>query len=92
MACFTVSHDLVNDPDIGWAGAWSSVPGNTLGAVQGYVSVFPLGAGESVVAADQSGWVYSVNPATGAINWLVKLNADAVHAAARTCASSSTAR
>jgi hypothetical protein len=73
-------------------GAWSSVPGNTLGAVQGYVSVFPLGAGESVVAADQSGWVYSVNPATGAINWLVKLNADAVHAAARTCASSSTAR
>jgi hypothetical protein len=73
-------------------GAWSSVPGNTLGAVQGYVSVFPLGAGESVVAADQSGWVYSVNPATGAINWLVKLNADAVQAAARTCASSSTAR
>jgi hypothetical protein len=65
-------------------GAWSGVPGNTLGAVQGDVSVFPLGAGESVVAADQSGWVYSVNPATGAANWTVKLNADAVQAAVST--------
>jgi hypothetical protein len=65
-------------------GAWSSVPGNTLGAVQGYVSVFPFGAGESVVAADQSGWVYSVNPATGTTNWTVKLNADAVQSAVST--------
>lgn len=65
-------------------GAWASVPGHTLGGVQGYVSVFPLGAGESVVAADQSGWVYSVNPATGVTNWTVKLNADAVQASVST--------
>jgi hypothetical protein len=65
-------------------GTWSSAPGNTLGAVQGYVSVFPLGAGESVVAADQSGWVYSVNPVTGATNWVTKLNADAIQAAVST--------
>ena len=65
-------------------GAWASVPGHTLGGVQGYVSVFPLGAGESVVAADQSGWVYSVNPATGVTNWTRKLNADAVQASVST--------
>ena len=65
-------------------GAWSGVPGNTLGAVQAYVSVFPFGAGESVVAADQSGWVYSVNPTTGGLNWTVKLNADAIQAAVST--------
>jgi hypothetical protein len=66
------------------SGAWSAVPGNTLSAVQGYVSVFPLGAGESVVAADQSGWVYSVSPTTGAVNWVVQLSADAIQAAVST--------
>jgi hypothetical protein len=65
-------------------GAWSGVPGSTLGAVQGYVSVFPLGTGEAVVAADQSGWVYSVNPTTGGLNWTVKLNADGIQAAVST--------
>jgi len=59
-------------------GAWSAVPGNTVSAVPGYVSVFPYGGGEAVVGADQSGWVYSVNPSTGAVNWVVKLNADAI--------------
>ncbi len=62
-------------------GAWSSVPGSTLGAVQGYVSVFPFGGGQAVVAADQSGWLYSVDPATGVVNWTRKLSADAVQAA-----------
>ena len=61
-------------------GAWSSVPAATTGAQQGYVSVFAYGAGEAVVSGDQSGWAYSINPATGAYNWLVKLNADAVQA------------
>jgi hypothetical protein len=65
-------------------GAWSSVPGNTVSAVPGYVSVFPYGGGEAVVGADQSGWVYSVNPATGAINWITKLNADAIQGAVST--------
>jgi outer membrane protein assembly factor BamB len=46
----------------------------------GYVSVFPYAGGEAVIGADQSGWVYSVNPATGAVNWVVKLNADAIQA------------
>ncbi len=65
-------------------GAWSSVPGNTVSAVPGYVSVFPSGGGEAVVGADQSGWMYSVNPATGAVNWVVKLNADAIQGAVST--------
>jgi hypothetical protein len=62
-------------------GAWASLPARTLGAVQGYVSVFPSGSGEAVVAADQSGWVSSVDPATGAVNWVRKLDADAIQAA-----------
>ncbi len=66
-------------------GAWASVPGNTVAATQGYASVFPLAGGsDAVVAADQSGWVYSFNPSTGAVNWLVKLNADAIQAAVST--------
>ena len=65
-------------------GAWSSVPGNTVSAVPGYVSVFPYGGGEAVVGADQSGWVYSINPASGAVNWVVKLNADAIQGAVST--------
>ena len=62
-------------------GAWASVPGNTVSAVPGYVSVFPSGGGEAAIGADQSGWVYSINPATGGINWLIKLNTDAIQAA-----------
>ncbi len=62
-------------------GAWASVPGNTVSAVPGYLSVFPSGGGEAVIGADQSGWVYSINPATGSINWLIKLNTDAIQAA-----------
>ena len=60
------------------------VPGNTVSAVPGYVSVFPYGGGEAVVGADQSGWVYSINPASGAVNWVVKLNADAIQGAVST--------
>jgi outer membrane protein assembly factor BamB len=66
-------------------GAWASVPGNTVSAVPGYVSVFPAGGGgDAVIGADQRGWVYSVNPATGAVNWIVKLNADAIQASVST--------
>jgi len=65
-------------------GAWSGTPASTLGAVPGYVSVFPLGGGEMVVGGDQNGWVYGVDPATGAYYWLCKLNADAVQAAVST--------
>lgn len=62
-------------------GAWASVPANTLGAVQGYVSVFPFGSGDALIAADQTGWVSSVDTTTGAVNWVRKLDADAVQAA-----------
>jgi hypothetical protein len=61
-------------------GQWTSVPGNTVSPVQGYVTVFSYGGGEAVIGGDQSGWVYSVNQATGAYNWIVKLNADAIQA------------
>lgn len=61
-------------------GVWTGVPGNTVSPVQGYVSVFTFGGGEAVVGGDQSGWVYSVNQATGAVNWVSKLNADAIQA------------
>jgi hypothetical protein len=44
----------------------------------------PHGGGEAVVGADQSGWVYSINPASGAVNWVVKLNADAIQGAVST--------
>jgi len=65
-------------------GAWESVPNATTGAVQGYLSVF--GTTETVVGGDSSGWVYSVNPVSGAYNWLVKLGSttstvDAIQAA-----------
>ena len=65
-------------------GAWDSVPNATVGAVQGYLSVF--GSTEMVVGSDQSGWVYSVDPSTGNYNWIKKLGttstvADAVQAA-----------
>jgi hypothetical protein len=60
------------------------VPGNTVSAVPGYVSVFPYGGGEAVVGADQSGWVYSINPSSGAVNWVVKLDADAIQGAVST--------
>jgi hypothetical protein len=63
-------------------GAWASVPAATVGAVSGYVSVF--GSTEMMVGGDGNGWVYSINPATGAYNWLVKLNADAFQAAVTT--------
>ena len=66
------------------SGAWSGTPASTLGAVPGYVSVFPLGGGEMVVGGDQNGWVYGVNPATGSFYWLRKLTADAVQAAVST--------
>ena len=36
------------------------------------------------MGADQSGWVYSINPASGAVNWVVKLNADAIQGAVST--------
>lgn len=62
-------------------GAWDSVPASTVGAVQGYLSLFPYGATEMLIGGDQSGWVYSVDPNTGAYNWIVKLNADAIQAA-----------
>lgn len=62
------------------SGVWTGVPGNTLSPVQGSVSVFPRGAGETVVGGDQSGWVYSVDTATGSVNWVRKLNADAIQA------------
>ncbi len=65
-------------------GIWDSVPAATTGAVQGYLSVF--GTTEMVVGGDSSGWVYSVDPNTGAYNWLVKLGSttstvDAIQAA-----------
>lgn len=68
-------------------GAWDSVPNATVGAVQGYLSVF--GTTEMVVGGDQSGWVYSVDPSTGDYNWIKKLGsasttADAVQAAVST--------
>jgi outer membrane protein assembly factor BamB len=67
------------------SGAWASVPGNTVSAMPGYVSVFPAGGGgDAVIGADQSGWVYSVNPATGAVNWITKLNADTIQASVST--------
>jgi outer membrane protein assembly factor BamB len=56
------------------------VPGNTLGPVQGYVTVFSFNGGESVIGGDQRGWVYSVDQATGAVNWVRKLAADTVQA------------
>jgi hypothetical protein len=65
-------------------GAWAGVPANTLNAVPGYVSVFPYGAGEMVVGGDQSGWVYAVNPATGAYYWVRQLGADTIQAAVST--------
>src|SRR5262249_22881865 len=65
-------------------GAWSGTPASTLGAVPGYVSVFPQGGGEMVVGSDQNGWVYGVDPATGAYYWVRKLNTDAVQAAVST--------
>jgi outer membrane protein assembly factor BamB len=62
-------------------GAWTGVPANMLNAMQGYVSVFPFGGGEMVVGGDQSGWVYAVNPATGAYYWVRQLGADTIQAA-----------
>ena len=65
-------------------GAWTGTPANTLSAVPGYVSVFPLGGGEMVVGGDQSGWVYAANPSNGAYYWVRKLGADAIQAAVST--------
>jgi hypothetical protein len=61
-------------------GAWSAVPGNTVSPVQGYVSVYPVSGGEAVVGGDQSGFVYSVDPVTGSVDWVRKMNADAIQA------------
>jgi hypothetical protein len=61
-------------------GEWNGVPANTVSPVQGYVTVFSYNGGEAVIGGDQSGWVYSVNQATGAYHWIVKLNADAIQA------------
>ena len=63
-------------------GAWASVPAATVGAVQGYLSVF--GATEQVVGGDQKGWIYSIDPATGSYNWIRQLSADAFQAAVST--------
>jgi len=61
-------------------GAWTSAPGNTVRPVQGYVTVFSFNGSEAVVGGDQSGWVYSVDQATGEVYWVRKLNADAIQA------------
>jgi outer membrane protein assembly factor BamB len=61
-------------------GRWTSVPGNTVSPVQGYVTVFSFNGSEAVVGGDQSGWVYSVDQATGEVYWIAKLNADAIQA------------
>jgi hypothetical protein len=61
-------------------GQWTGVPGNTVSPVQGYVTVFSYSGGEAVIGGDQSGWVYSINQATGAYHWIRKLNADAIQA------------
>jgi outer membrane protein assembly factor BamB len=50
----------------------------TNGAVQSYVSWFPVsgGSSEAVVAGDQSGWLTSIDATTGLRNWTVKLPVD----------------
>ena len=45
-----------------------------------------------MIGADQSGWVYSINPATGGMNWLIKLNTDAIQAAVSVYCAASSAR
>jgi hypothetical protein len=65
----------------GSTGAWVSAPVSTSGVNQGYLTVADTAGGEAVIGADSAGFVYSVNPSTGAVNWLVKLNADAIAAA-----------
>ena len=65
-------------------GAWSAVPGNTVSAVPGYVSVYQYASSEAVIGADQSGWVYSVDPSTSAVNWVRQLNANAIQGAVST--------
>jgi hypothetical protein len=66
------------------SGAWDSVPAATVGAVQGYLSLFPYSSTEMLVGGDQSGWVYSIDPSTGSYNWIVQLSADAIQAAVTT--------
>jgi hypothetical protein len=62
-------------------GTWVSAPVSTSGVNQGYLTVADTSGGEAVIGADSAGFVYSVSPSTGAINWLVKLNANAISAA-----------
>jgi hypothetical protein len=65
----------------GTDGTWVSAPVSTSGVNQGYLTVADTAGGEAVIGADSAGFVYSANPSTGAINWLVKLNANAINAA-----------
>jgi hypothetical protein len=70
---------------VGTTGAQSWAPASTTAAVQGYMVWTTLSAGGAgVFGGDQSGRVYSINPATGAANtnWPVALAtpADAVQA------------
>jgi outer membrane protein assembly factor BamB len=56
----------------------------THGAVQSYVSWFPVSTSttdETVVAADQSGYVYAINALDGTVRWSKKLGADGFQAA-----------
>ena len=62
-------------------GTWVSAPVSTSGVNQGYLTVADTAGGEAVIGADSLGFVYSVDPATGTVNWLVKLNANAINAA-----------